>query len=162
MTMTKLKAGIVGAIAVATVTTPLVIYHQGKLRESDRLLQQQKEQLALLIVENQRHASAAAAARTPLADDQFKELLRLRGEIGLLRKQTNELSTLQAENSRLRASFGKLNQNSQEAENDPAAERRESDGHCPNERCKRLMLEFWLCQRQPRPVSDELDQLTAI
>jgi hypothetical protein len=36
-----------------------------------------------------------------LSDDQFKELLRLRGEVGVLRRQTNEIAQLQDEISQL-------------------------------------------------------------
>ena len=142
--MTKLKAGIIGAVAVASVTTPMAVRHLGQLRESDRLLRQQNDQLALMTAENQRLSNAAAPARAPLSDDQFKELLRLRGEIGLLRKQTNESGRLRAENNRLRASLNNSEQNLHEAESDPAAEQEKQMAIAQMNDAKSLMLGFYL------------------
>jgi hypothetical protein len=39
----------------------------------------------------------------PLADDRFRELVRLRGEVGMLRQQTNLLGKLREENRQLAA-----------------------------------------------------------
>jgi hypothetical protein len=43
-----------------------------------------------------------------LPDVQMRELLRLRGEVGVLRRQTNELAYAQTENSRLRSASNAL------------------------------------------------------
>jgi hypothetical protein len=50
-----------------------------------------------------RLSSLAAQAKTPasLPSDQFAELLRLRGEVGMLRQQTNELARIRQENRKL-------------------------------------------------------------
>ncbi len=103
-TMTKLQAGIIGAIVVAGVVTPLVIQHraQARLRERDEMLEQRAARVAQLTAENERLSNLVANASRPLESDQFSELLRLRGEIGALRRQTNELEKLQEENGRLR------------------------------------------------------------
>jgi hypothetical protein len=63
-TVTKIKAGIIGAIVVAGVATPLVIQHQAqvKLTEKDSLLQQQSDQLAQLVSETQRLTNLLAQA----------------------------------------------------------------------------------------------------
>jgi hypothetical protein len=44
---------------------------------------------------------ANAGGSSKLTDDQFNELLKLRGEVGVLRRQTNELGELEDENRRL-------------------------------------------------------------
>jgi serine/threonine protein kinase len=55
MTMTKLKTGIVGALVVAGVATPLVIQHQAqvKLSKRDEALQRQTNHMAQLTAEDQ-------------------------------------------------------------------------------------------------------------
>jgi len=94
ITMTKLKLGIIGAIAVAGVATPLVIQHQAqvRLREENASLRQQAGEKDQLAVENQRLSNQLAEAKTsrPLADDQLSELLKLRAEVGTLRNQKQE------------------------------------------------------------------------
>jgi RNA polymerase sigma factor (sigma-70 family) len=102
MAMTKLQIA-VSAIAVASLGTALVIEHQAeeKLREEKAALVSQVEQLTSLRDENQRSTSAQGSNSLP--NDQFSELLRLRGEVSGLRRQTNELAKLQAENRQLKA-----------------------------------------------------------
>jgi hypothetical protein len=97
MTMTKLKAGVIAAIAVAGVATPLAIQHQAqvKLHEQNLSLRQQVDQLAQLKTENGRLSNLLAQANSSrLSKDQLSELMKLRGEVGLLRRQTNELGRL--------------------------------------------------------------------
>jgi RNA polymerase sigma factor (sigma-70 family) len=107
MAMTKLKLGLAGAVAVASVATPLVIQHQAvvRLREENRSLQQQADQAAEQRAENERLSRMVAQANAAHAptNNQLSELLRLRGEVGLLRGQSNELARLREENRRLRA-----------------------------------------------------------
>jgi hypothetical protein len=85
----------------------LVFEHQAtrKLREKNQAMQQQVEQVARLGEENRRLSNLVARASNPvsLPEDQLRELLRLRGEAGPLRRQEAEVEKLQAENSRLRA-----------------------------------------------------------
>ena len=59
MTMTKLKLGILGAIVVAGVVSPLVIQHQTKLRHENEALRQQLDQLS---AENARYSNQVAQA----------------------------------------------------------------------------------------------------
>jgi hypothetical protein len=98
MTMTKLKLGIVGAIVVAGVTTPLVMQHQAqvKLRAENQAVRQQVDQMEKLAAENERLAKLAAqtgqSKSAPV--EPSHELLRLRGEIGVLRQQNQELAKL--------------------------------------------------------------------
>jgi len=66
MTMTKLKAGIIGAVIVASVLTPLVIQHQAqvKLREENQSLRQQVDRLAQLTEGNERLSHLLARSRS--------------------------------------------------------------------------------------------------
>jgi RNA polymerase sigma factor (sigma-70 family) len=104
MTMTKVEAGVIAAIAAASVATTLVIQHQAqaRIRDADAALQQQPTQRAQLQTEHDRLSNLLAQANRSLADDRFSELLRLRGEAAMLRQQTNDLATLQDEHRRLR------------------------------------------------------------
>ena len=103
MTMTKLKIGVVSAIAVAGLTTSLLLQNQAgaKLRERDDLSRKQTDQIAQLETENQRLSKLAG--NTSLAPDQLDELQKLRQEGAALRARTNDLATLREENRRLRS-----------------------------------------------------------
>ncbi len=101
MTMTKLKLGL-SALVVAGAATALVIQHQaqGKLRADNASLTQQ---LAQLQTDNESLSNRLAAASNSksLPKDQFSELLKLRGEVGLLRRQVDEIGKLREENGRV-------------------------------------------------------------
>ncbi|EEF61171.1 sigma-70 family RNA polymerase sigma factor [Pedosphaera parvula] len=101
MAKTKLKLGL-ATLVVAGVATTMVMQHhsQAKLREENESF---REQMAQLKADNESLSSLAAQAKKPasLPGDQFKELLRLRGEVGMLRRQTNELGRFREENRRL-------------------------------------------------------------
>jgi RNA polymerase sigma factor (sigma-70 family) len=91
MTATQLKLGL-GALVVAGATTAIVMQHQTQLKLLDeneslrqQLAQQQNDNNDL----SNRLADAGDAKK--LSDDQFNDLLRLRGEVGRLRQRTNEL-----------------------------------------------------------------------
>ena len=105
MTMTKLKLGL-SALVVASAATALVIQHQtqDKLRQDNAELTQQ---LAQLQTDNEslsnRLAVASEANRLP--DEKLNELLKLRGEVGLLHRQVDEIGKLRTENQRLNASL---------------------------------------------------------
>src|SRR5581483_5050858 len=105
MSMTKLQAGIIGAIVVATAT-PLVIQHQAqaKLQNQVRALQEQVDELARLKMENERLSNLLAQAQSAqtLAEDEKAQLLRLRAEVGRLRQETNNVAKLREENRQLR------------------------------------------------------------
>jgi len=96
MTLTKLKLGL-SALAVAGATTGLVVQHQAqeKLRTENESLM---HQIAQLKTDNESLANRLATAGNakPLSDEQLNELLKLRGEVGVLRQRTNELGKLHA------------------------------------------------------------------
>src|ERR1035437_2702673 len=103
MNMTKLNLGI-GALVVATASPARAAQHQGReklLRANEALTQQ----IAQLKADNETLSSLAAQAKPPASppSDQLDELLRLRGEVGMLRQQTNELGRIRQENRKLLA-----------------------------------------------------------
>ena len=113
MNMTTLKLGVLGAIVVGGVVTPLAIQHQSlvKQREENQALRRQVEQMAQLERENDPLSNLVVRAHSAASDDQLRELLRLRGEVGMRRSQTNELERLRNENRRLQASLARTGPN---------------------------------------------------
>ena len=101
MTMTKLKLGL-SALVVAGATTALVVQHQTqeKLHAENESLQQQIAQLKTNN-ESLSNRLAAAGGSKSLSDDQMNELLKLRGEVGALKRQVGELGKIREENQQL-------------------------------------------------------------
>ncbi len=91
MAWSKAQTATVGLVVVG-MATGLVLEHRSqlKLQEENQALQQQMEGLQ---ADNTRLSTLAAQARTasPPAARPSDELLRLRGEVGVLRQQSNEL-----------------------------------------------------------------------
>ena len=106
MTITKLKIGIIGALAVAGLAAPLVVQNQAltRLRKENDSLREQQAQVTQLTAENERLSGMLSKSNAAggLPDDQLRELMRLRGEVGELRREGQEVVRLQAENQRLR------------------------------------------------------------
>jgi RNA polymerase sigma factor (sigma-70 family) len=92
MAMTKLKLSISALVVAGTVTTLVVQHHaqQRLLAENETL----RQQLAQPKADNETPPPPLAAAdhSNSLPQDQFSELLRLRGEVGVLRRRSNELA----------------------------------------------------------------------
>ncbi|HAO79908.1 MAG TPA: hypothetical protein DCQ92_13235 [Verrucomicrobia subdivision 3 bacterium] len=108
--MTKLKLG-VSALVVAGAATAFVIQNQAqeKLRVQNESLTQQ---LAQLQTENESFSNRLAATgdSKKLPDDQFNELLKLRGEVGVLRSQVDEAGKLREENRQISKELADANQ----------------------------------------------------
>jgi hypothetical protein len=102
MTATKLKLGL-SALVVAGATTALVVQHQAQetLRTDNEALTQQ---LAQLQTDNESLSNrlATTGESKSLSDDKLNELLKLRGEVGVLRRQVGALGKLQEQNQQLR------------------------------------------------------------
>ena len=109
MTMTKVQAGIVCGIVVASAVTSWQIEHQAQaqMRQVDVSLQQQPSQLAQLQAQNERLSNLLTQANSPNNPD---DLEKLRDEVAILRRQTNELTALQDEERWLQASLAKTGQ----------------------------------------------------
>ncbi len=97
MAITKLKTGIVAAIIIASVVTPMLVQQQAQatLRGQDETKEQRAKELAQLTEDNQRLATFLAEARnsrTP-TDNQLPEVLRLRSEVGRLKRAVGDMET---------------------------------------------------------------------
>jgi len=105
MPVTKFKFAAISVLVLAGAATPWLIQRQSeiKLREKINSLQTELDQLSQQRTDNDHPSNPLAQAGSPLPNDQSRELLRLRSEVGLLRKQTNELLKLQVENRQLRS-----------------------------------------------------------
>ncbi len=92
--MTKLKLGVLSALVAGGVVAPLALQHQSlvQVRADNQALRQQLEPMARLETENARLTQLAAhASEEPVASlSPPAELLRLRGEVGVLRRQLLE------------------------------------------------------------------------
>ncbi len=96
--MSKLKVGAVSALVIAGVATPLILQHQTvtRLREQNSALQEQVRQVNLLGAENEKLSGQLAGVdrSQSFSKAQLSELLRLRGEVGPLRRDSQELAKL--------------------------------------------------------------------
>src|SRR5260221_5139712 len=102
MTMTKLKLAS-SAVLVAIVVTIFFLEHQTvlKLREENALLREQLGRFDATDSQNQTVSNPVKETTAPLSKEQLQELLRLRGEVGVLRSQQKEMQMVQAENRQL-------------------------------------------------------------
>jgi RNA polymerase sigma factor (sigma-70 family) len=101
MAKAKLKFGLATLVVAGMATTAVMQYHsQTKLREENESFRQQ---IAQLKADNERLSGLATEAKktASLPGDQLSELLRLRSEVGMLRRQTNELGKFSEENQKL-------------------------------------------------------------
>ena len=95
MSMTKLQGGVIAAITVA-LSIPLVVQYQAKsrLEDENQALRAQVEEVAVLAEENERLSNLVAQAKRQSApstnNEQFRELMKLRGEVAVLRKTATE------------------------------------------------------------------------
>src|ERR1035437_6465631 len=105
MTATKLKLGI-SALVVVGAATAFVLQHQAqeKLRTDNEALTQQLVQLQT-DNESLSNRLATTGESKSLSYDKLNELLKLRGEVGVLQRQTNELVKLREENREIRKEF---------------------------------------------------------
>ena len=98
ISMTKLKLGVVSALVVGGVVAPLAIQHQTLLqvRADNQALRQQLKEMARIEAENERLSELAAhASNEPvLSLSPPAEVLQLRGQVGVLRRQLQEAQQL--------------------------------------------------------------------
>ena len=142
MTLTKLKFGIVAGVGVACLATSLV-QHRSRVKflAENQTLQRQAAQFASLAAENERLSNLLAQANSSLSltATQSSEVLRLRGEVGRLRREALELARMKA----------------------PAQQRSDVSAVSEKSELDRLsQLIEWL-QRNPSENSPELKLLTA-
>jgi hypothetical protein len=99
-----LISGIAWAVALACIALPLVVrtHFQAEVRHNRESVRAQEEQLQVLQSKTKVPSTDSNAA-DPLTTDELSELLRLRGQIALLRQQTNLVEKLRQENAQLKA-----------------------------------------------------------
>lgn len=100
---------IVGIAAVAGLALWVAFEHQRRvgLRREHQALEQQFEEMARLVASNEQLSNLLAQAKSPptLTDGESRELLRLRGRVGVLRQQSRELETVREENRQARGAL---------------------------------------------------------
>jgi len=138
--MSKFGSALLGAVITAAIAVILVMHQQGEqnLREKDALLRQQNEQITQLAVENERLSNVVARSQNAEGGDQ-SELLKLRGQVSVLRRQTNELGRLREENRRLAAAASAPPPPPTQAE-DPAREQQRQLAIAKLSDAKQLMI----------------------
>jgi hypothetical protein len=109
MNAKRVMLSVLCATAGVGVAVWLAVEYQGRLRlgEENKALRQQLDQIAGLVAENERLSNLVAQANSSqsLPDERLKELLRLRGEVGVLRQQSKELEALREKNRQARAAL---------------------------------------------------------
>jgi RNA polymerase sigma factor (sigma-70 family) len=93
LAMTKLKVGVLTAVAAVGLTIPLVRQHQSltKLRDENYVLRSQLDDLGRLTAENVRLSNLLSQTSQLDPQSQTRELLKLRGEVGRLKRQLAEV-----------------------------------------------------------------------
>jgi len=111
MSMTKLKAGLLGAAVVVGAGTPVVVQQQSlsRLRAENRELREQSLQLEQLRAEHQQLvAHRTDADELDRLRKEVAELHRLRAEVAQLRRDKEDAVQLAAQNTQLKAALAKL------------------------------------------------------
>jgi len=109
MTATQLKLGI-SVLVVAGAATALVVQHQTQTRLGGEN-QSLRQQISQLQTDNESLSNRLATAgdSNSLPDKQFNELLRLRGEVGALRRQNENHGKAQSDAHQARLSQTEAN-----------------------------------------------------
>ena len=102
-------ANVVGIATIVGLAVAIFFEHQWKraLGREHQTLEQRLEEMSRLAGSNEQLSDLVAEAnfRRAMDDDQSHELLRLRGQVSVLRQQTKELETLRAENRQAHATL---------------------------------------------------------
>jgi hypothetical protein len=103
--MTRLQFSILSAAILAGAAACWMVEHSARTRllQENESLRQQADQLALLAAENERLSNSLAGAKGPasLPAAEFRELLRLRSQVGQLDRTRREADELRAANQQL-------------------------------------------------------------
>jgi RNA polymerase sigma factor (sigma-70 family) len=110
--MTTFQKAIIGAALAAAIGTGIFKANQvAHLRDENQNLAAQREKLSVERDDALSSAAANSNALQQLQRDQT-DLLRLRAEVGALRKQTNEMAGLRQANQKLQAALNSSNHSS--------------------------------------------------
>jgi len=112
--LASLKPAVIGALAVAGLAVPLIIQNRAmeRLRQENVSLHQQTGESAQLAAENERLSNLVFQANSTAVSDgaPSSELLRLRGEVGRLRREIKDAEGAREENTRLKKTMARLAQ----------------------------------------------------
>ena len=107
--MKAIPLTIVLAAVAASVAAPFLLRHhnQRQLEQAEQALRQQASQLEALAADNDRLSKTAGqdGGGPALTDDQMRELARLRGAMGQLRKAAQEADQLRAARQAAQANY---------------------------------------------------------
>jgi hypothetical protein len=101
---------LLGLLLAVAIAAPCQIWTQSRFqwRAKNEDLQEQSARLAALATENARLTRLAVEARKDsLSPELFRELMRLRGEIGILRETVTVIDKLRVSNERARSQLAK-------------------------------------------------------
>src|SRR5438445_10174822 len=122
MSRNRLTFCVVCAIVMASVAAALLIQRHARIqrREREALSQQQARQFAELSAQNKYLSNLVAQMQTSsLSSDQFRELIKLRGEVSRLRHGASVVARLQAARQQLLAASRNSTSQSEPALPDP-------------------------------------------
>ena len=121
--VTQLRFAIVAGMLTVSVVACGIIQYRAKAvsRERDLVWRDQAQRLISLTAENQRLSNLVEQVKNErlLPAEQFRDLLRLRGEIGQLRLSETEQKELQKTNAQLRAARAESQKQMAEAQAAP-------------------------------------------
>ncbi|HEX3720958.1 MAG TPA: sigma-70 family RNA polymerase sigma factor [Verrucomicrobiae bacterium] len=95
MTITKAKIALAAIAAGLTAAIIVQSQNNSRLQRENRTLRQRAAQLTELQAENEQLNKIQPAATPELKPDQFRELMRLRGEVGVLKDQLQQAKKAQ-------------------------------------------------------------------
>jgi RNA polymerase sigma factor (sigma-70 family) len=121
--MTTLQKTVFAVTLIAALVATVIIRQQSrtKIREAEQSMRQQADRFTRLQAENERLSNLVAQSKS---SNPPIELLRLRGEVGLLRRQMNDLAMLQEENHRLRQQLAAKSKTPQQLYEEERAKRK--------------------------------------
>jgi len=110
ITVTKLQAGVTAALVAAAAATTWMVQQpaQTQLRSENETLRRQMAQLQTQLQTDEAgltNRPGQAGDSQKLTGAQLLELVQLRGEVGVLRQQADELGRLRGENQRLQTAL---------------------------------------------------------
>jgi hypothetical protein len=107
MSATKWIKIVVTVAAIVGATSVWMVQDQTehRLRVENESLQVRLEQMAQLEIANKQLSNIVTQPDGALSNQQLMELLKLRNEVGMLRRQTNELQKLREQNAQLQAAI---------------------------------------------------------
>ncbi len=145
------------------IAVAILLLQRSQISKLTADLQAAREQLEQPAASETSVSNTRAASSASLGADQSAELLRLRAQVTALRKQTNEIPKLEAENARMRtvlASARKTSDSADESEPPATEERRQAIARLTDSKTYVLALMMHAEDNQQR-FATNLDQVVS-